>query len=285
MKKEIPKRDSKNSKNSLSLTSLLRKCGFILPTTAEEIEEYDKLFIKTDIILPIEVDSPDFLFEQEANQEKVDDNIGQSKKVIKTSIVPIGEVVGKDIPAKNDYFKKLVLAAEIANQLCDEPTFGHKKFVKVYYLCEQVCDMKLSTNYGKYAAGPLDPKNMYTIDAQFRNRKWFVVKQREQGYGYKYLPGENLNQYKQYYPRYFSKQADLIDRIIDLFRKENSDFCEIIATIFFIWNKALINQEIVNDNILINHFYDWGEEKRKFPEKKLIKAIEWMKKEQIVLAL
>jgi len=30
--------------------------------------------------------------------------------------------------------------------------------VKVNYVCEEICEMQLSTNYGQYAAGPLTLK-------------------------------------------------------------------------------------------------------------------------------
>jgi hypothetical protein len=282
MKKETPKRDSKNLKKNLSLTSLLKKFGFILPTSAEEIEDYDNLFIKTDVILPAEVDSPDFLFVDDPDLKKADDKPTLEDKPVLRSVNSIGNTIPMNAPIKSDYFKKLVLAAEIANQLHNEPTFGHKKFVKVYYLCEQICNMKLSTNYGEYAAGPLDPKNMYTIDAQFKNRKWFVIERRKNSYGFKYLPGENLDQYKQWFPRYFGKQVDLIERVINLFRKESSDFCEIVATVYFIWNKTIMNGEVINNSILVQRFYDWGDEKKKFSKERLEKAIEWMRKEKIV---
>lgn len=289
MKKDKPSKSINQQSKSKSLISLLKGGGYILPTTDDDLEEYDQLYTKTDIILPPEVDSPNFLFVNDQKKDKIDEKNELHKLEIMKAILPLGDKItlGKaeslnNGPQKNYYFKKLVLAAEIANELHSEPTFGHKKFVKVYYICEQVCKIKLSTNYGEYAAGPLDPKHMYSVDAQFKNRKWFVVKKRENGYGYNYLPGENIDQYKQYYPRYFSKQLDSISRIIDLFRKKDSNFCEIVATLFFIWDRELSKGRVVDDTLLFKCFYEWGEEKQKFRIEKLNEALEWMRNEQIV---
>ena len=259
--------NNQKNKETKSIESILLDTGFRLPVTDEEIDKYEKIFGNTDIILPKVIDSSDFLFNEPQKLRGV--------KKTKTKVVSIDS-------QKNDYFKKLVLAAEIASQLHAEPTFGHKKFVKIYYLCEEVCIMKLSTNYVEHAAGPLDPKQMYTIDAEFKKKKWFKVTKRAGGYGYNYHPDENINEYKKYYPRYFNNQEELINRVINLFRKESSDFCEIIATIFFIWKKANFNNLKIDNEFLITHFYDWGEQKKRFSKAELLKAIDWMQIEQIV---
>lgn len=269
----------KRAKTKKSLTTLLKEGGFVLPTTEEEIAKYDEKFGATEIILPEEIDNPDFLFDV-----KVKTKIGEQSKVSKgkAKVIPITDK--KSAASKtnqNDYFKKLVLAAEIANQLHSEPTFGHTKFVKVEYLCVQVCDMKLSLNHGKYAAGPLDPKHMYSVDAEFKNRKWFKIVKREGGYGYKYFPAENIDEYKTYYSRYYGKHLDLINKIITLFRKADSSFCEKVATLYFVWKENLKENTLISDDLLIAGFYQWSEGKKKFTKNELLKALEWMRSNYI----
>lgn len=253
-------------KETKSLESILLETGFRLPVTEDEVQKYEEIFGSTDVLLPKDIDSPDFLLDKQIKVEKEK---------------PETKVVSLD-HKKNDYFKKLVLAAEIAFQLYDEPTFGHKKFVKVNYLCEQVCAMQLSTNYVKYAAGPLDPKQMYTIDAEFKKRKWFIVTKRNGSWGYQYHPGENIDEYKKYYPRYFKSQEKFINRIINLFKKEDSDFCEIVATLFFIWKKGILENCKIEQDFLISEFYNWGEQKKRFKRNQLLNAIAFMQNEQIV---
>lgn len=259
--------NKENKTKPNTLHSLLLETGFLLPTSEEEIEKYEKIFGNTDVILPKEIDNPDFIFKQKS----------ESDSLIKKP----GRIVSNDL-RKNDHFKKLVLSAEIVSQLYSEPTFGRVKFVKISYLCEEVCNMKLSTNYGKYAAGPLDPKHIHSVDAEFKKRKWFMILERPGGKGYKYEPDINIEEYKKYYPRYFKNQDDLICKIIDRFRKKTTGFCEIVATLFFVWKKALSQDVVVDNELLISHFYNWGEQKKKFNESELREAIEWMNNEEIV---
>ena len=56
--------EEKNANTKKSLTQLLSENGFVLPTTEEDLIEYQNRFGTTDIILPEEVDNPDFLFEK-----------------------------------------------------------------------------------------------------------------------------------------------------------------------------------------------------------------------------
>lgn len=247
--------------------SILLKSGFLLPTTPEDIEYYERAFGSTLIVLPEEFNNPDFLFE--------DKNIecSQRSKVCEISSAP-----------PKDYFKKLVLSAAIAGELYMEPTFGHVKFVKISYLCEQVCNMQLSTNYAKHAAGPLDPKRMYSVDAEFKKRKWFKIKARPGNKGYCYEPDINFSEYQKYYIGYFSQSSSLIIHVIELLRKKSSAFCEIVATFYFIWKELKIEKAVIDHAILVNRFYSWGIEKKKFSIVELNDALKWMEHEQIVPA-
>src|SRR5688500_2080986 len=99
-----------------SLTSLLKKKGFTLPTNEKEVEEYDQLFIKTDIILPAEVDSPDFLFEENQNDKpQASTNNLKSKRIVKEKTK--GKVVQIHKPSNVDYYRRTILAAEIVYEL------------------------------------------------------------------------------------------------------------------------------------------------------------------------
>lgn len=180
---------------------------------------------------------------------------------------------------KGKYFKKVVLAAEIAAQLYKEPTFGHVKFVKLLYLAENVCKMSLNTNYGRYAAGPLDPKLLYSIDSEFKKQKWFNVSKSE--YGYKYEPAENIDRYKVYFLNYFKNENEDIQHLIDLLRDKKTDFCEIVATLFHVWSDLKISNALVNNSALISGFYNWDKAKKRFDEEKLVEAIEWMSSNNI----
>ncbi len=262
-----------------ALKNDLKHFGYLLPTNDEELEEFEKIYGTTQAMFPEHLKDSSFLHKKKETkstkltsiQSKDQSKSGERKTIAKKAPV-------KTLP-KNSYFRRLVLAAEIASQLHEEPTFGHIKFVKIQYLCEEVCNMRLKSNYVKFAAGPLDYKSMYSIDAEFKKRKWFnVIKI---NYGFRYEPLENLETYKKYYLNYFSNFSSSINTIINLLRKEKSDFCEAVATLFAVWKENLKNTSRITESLLIKDFYAWSEAKKRFKEKYLSDTINWMKEHEI----
>jgi hypothetical protein len=284
----MAKRESKTEKKDLTLNNTdglrddLKRFGYLLPETEEEVEEFEKLFGKTQVIFPDNLRDPDFLDTPSASKLE----LSQSKDRLSKKSIRSAEKPEKAKPSRSDYFKKLVLAAEIANQLWQEPTFGHVKFVKVQYLCNQVCQMKLSGNYVKFAAGPLDGKWMRMVDAEFRKKQWFnVVVTKKNGYqSYKYSPGPKVDEYKKYYGNYFKNELVHISELINLFRSRNSDFCEIVATLYYLMNEFIVNHKLVNNISLIHDFYEWHDKKKRFPQRQIEQTLAWMHEHGIVPA-
>jgi hypothetical protein len=267
-----------STKEAKALQDDLKRFGYLLPTSDEELEAFENIFGTTKVMLPAHLKNPDFIANKKASSESnlkpVKEKASADGAKKKVAAAPVKKITA------NAYFKKLVLAAEITTQLHKEYSFGHIKFVKVQYLCDQVSNMDLESNYRKFAAGPLDPKLIYSIDAEFKRRKWFVVT--KTNYGYKYAPDVNAQEYKIYYLRYFGNVQDKINYIIDLFRKEKSDFCEIVATLFAVWKEYLENNKPINDSMLAKSFYAWSPEKKRFNENKVKEAINWMKDKDLV---
>jgi hypothetical protein len=266
------------NKETIDLKNDLKHFGYLLPTNDDELEEFQKVYGTTQVMFPDHLNNTDFLFKNKKRKTlKIAVKQNQEEKAKQNEVIPIKAPVKY---LKNDYFKRLVLAAEIASKLYHEPTFGHVKFVKIQYLCEHYCETRVNTNYGKYAAGPLDPKHTHSIDNEFKKRKWFKVNKTE--YGFRYEPDEQINDYKQYYLKYFGKQSDHINYIINLLGKQKSDFCEIVATLFSVWKDIIDTEAVVTNQGLIKCFYEWSEKKKRFNESTLISTIEWMKEHQVV---
>ncbi len=177
-----------------------------------------------------------------------------------------------------NYFKRAVLAAEIANQLHAENTFGHVKFQKMVFLCEKVSHLDFNSNYLKKAAGPFDNKFMHTIDREFEKQKWFTVEKiNERGFlKYKYTPHTHLENYKQYFNSYYGEITAEIQFIIDIFRKQNTRFVELVATIFACMLELLEKDETLTFDTIKPLFYDWADEKKKFNQSEVKSAINWM---------
>ena len=182
------------------------------------------------------------------------------------------------------YFKRTVLAAEIVHQLYKEPTLGRVKFQKLIYLCEHLVDMNLQERYSKFAAGPFDNKFMHSIDKEFKKQKWFNVEKISENniIRYRYTPLENATNYKKYYIRYFGHTNKEIQSLINLFRKEKTDFTEIVATIFACLLEMHSSQIEMSIKSLLNLFYNWSDKKKRFSEIQVLNSLEWMKTNEIV---
>lgn len=176
----------------------------------------------------------------------------------------------------NVHFRRSVLAAEIADRLCDEPTFGHVKMEKMLFLAEHCCHIDIGSHYHRDAAGPYDNKALRSIDSQLKKQKWFEVQRTEKGY--RYVPMQNRGKHKTYFNRYYSGIVPMFDKIINTFKTQNTERCEIVATLYSAWedllhsNKSFTDADIV-DEVLNN----WHESKKRISQDRWLKAIQWMR--------
>ena len=177
---------------------------------------------------------------------------------------------------KANYFKRMVLGAEIANQCYMERTFGSVKFQKLVFLCEHASDMEFSTNYSKQAAGPFDNKFMHSVRKEFKIQKWFNIENKKINNFNKvcFEPMESLGNHKKFY---FSSSIDEIQHIIDLFKKCYTNEVELVATIFACWLEIIEKKEIFSEKLIENKVYKWSKEKKKFSVSDISTKLKWMK--------
>lgn len=190
----------------------------------------------------------------------------------------------KPLSKSREYFQKVVLAAEITNQLHQERTFGRVKLQKILYLSEYHAQLPFQrSEYQRYAAGPHDPKAMYSIEGQMKKQKWFDSRLREGGYGKEYVPLERHEAYKQYYERYFADKHEAIQRIIDLLRPKDTQFCEVVATLYGVWNDFLLEGQQPDDTAMFREaVMNWAPEKKKVPPGLWPKVLSWMRENRLV---
>ena len=192
--------------------------------------------------------------------------------------------VEKPLSRSREYFQKVVLAAEITSQLHQERTFGRVKLQKILFLSEYHAQLPFQrSEYQRYAAGPHDPKAMYFIEGQMKKQKWFDSRLRENGYGKEYVPLERHEAYKQYYDRYFADKHSIIQRIIDLLRPKDTQFCEVVATLYGVWNDFLLTGQQASDADMFREAVtNWHDKKREIPTGLWPKALHWMRENDLV---
>ncbi|MCL4537402.1 MAG: restriction endonuclease subunit S [Nitrospirae bacterium] len=224
--------------------------------------------------------------------DELEQSIRQSKEqtdmllqaALREALQPKAKVV--KLPALQEveekaYFKRAVLAAYIINQSQDDPNFGDTKFEKLLYLIEyHAIKRNFAQNYLQQVAGPFDNKFSYWFWNHIEKQKWF--KRQKQGAQFVFKPGALHQKSKNLY-NYFSKEElERAETLIRYFKNSNYEKPEIVSTLYAVWSNRILQQQEINDDLLIEDFYKWDENKKRYERSLLEKALHWMRKEGLV---
>lgn len=136
--------------------------------------------------------------------------------------------------------------------------------------------------YIREKAGPFD-KSFYRCEGRINNDGWINVKSKQSNSRIYYKPGKNKDKYKEYYSSYFAKYDDEINRIINIFSNYSTNQAEIIATLFAAWNDAIIDKKQFNDEDIVNDVMNnWHESKRRFSKDVWLRAMDEMRKNNLI---
>lgn len=195
---------------------------------------------------------------------------------------PVGEVAAQTEGRKaNVHFLRSVLAAEIIDQLHDQPTFGHVKFEKMMFLAEHLCQVDTGSTYHRKAAGPYDNRALRSIDSQLQKQQWFEA--RKQDGRYQYVPLAKRGGHKPYFERHFSGIAENLEKILGTFKTAKTEQCEIVATLLAAWSDLLREKGAVSDEMIVHEvLHNWHEAKQRIPEDRWLMALGWMREKGFV---
>jgi len=180
-------------------------------------------------------------------------------------------------------FKRAVLAAEIVHQLHKDAKFGSVKHEKIVHLCELHAGLHedLDRHAYKEAAGPYDPRARRSVETTFRNQKWFSTQKSDRRV--EYVPLERCGSHRHYYERYFGARHASIQNIIDLLRPMNREQCEIVATLYAVWNDFLLDGKTPSDQQIVQSVLNnWHPSKRAIAEDRWLIALRWMRAKGLV---
>ena len=176
----------------------------------------------------------------------------------------------------NVYFKRSVLAAEIADRLCEEKTFGHVKMEKLIFLTEHLCHVDIDSHYHRDAAGPYDNTALRSIDSQMRKQHWFELTKNDKGY--RYQPMNKRGEHKKYFDRYFTDILPMFNKIVETFKTSTTEQCEIVATLYSAWNDLVHRgHPFTDDDILNEVLNNWNESKKRINRSRWQAALDWMR--------
>lgn len=181
-------------------------------------------------------------------------------------------------------FKRSVLAAYIADTLCDHPTFGRVKFQKLLHLCEaHLAIQEVAGNYHRDAAGPFDTQMMRSVHSQMAKQGWIKAHKRDGAKGWLYRRGNKVAVYKDYFDRYFDEQKNAIDDLLALISPMNTQQAGIVSTAFAAWNDLLLEGEAPTDEEIVHLILnDWNESKQGIAADRWHSALHWMRDQGLV---
>ena len=211
---------------------------------------------------------------KEAKYEQIKQ--GMMQQLLTGKIRLVETAVKTKATSANVHFRRSVLAAEIAERLYDEPTFGHVKMEKILFLTERLCHIDIGSHYHRDAAGPYDNRALRSIDSQLKKQKWFEVRRTEKGN--RYVPMQNRGKHKTYFDKYYSAVLPTFNKIIDTFKTQNTERCEIVATLYSAWEDLLHSNKPFTDADIVNEVLNnWHESKKRISKERWLSAIQWMR--------
>lgn len=177
-----------------------------------------------------------------------------------------------------------LVATEVIERLAHQTTFGRTKLQKVVYLAEAHANIfELAGCFIRMPYGPLDQPMMDEIEA-IGGDAGLVVEDSHDGSMVRYRvtgkKGEHAHELRQWLgEQRFAKLDHLIKALSDL--KTHS--AEAIATLYAVWNDALIEGKSLTDDEIISAFFGWHPKKgENFRANELPNWLDWMRRHGVV---
>lgn len=255
---------------SLSM-STIRDIDLPLPPIAEQqriVKRVDELM---DLCYKLE--------ESIIRNQEITERFYQS--VLKEALQPKGTKKITLLPNYCDVPKRTILAGYILNQ-CHTEDFGRVKFMKLLYLVEHICYLDFNSQYIKKAAGPYDENLIKEIEQKLSQMQFYQIQQdKKDNKRVHYTRLGCADELDNLFTANFVNEKEAVNELLTKFKHSTWDQCEIIATLYAVWNNRIIQNELINDALLKQDFLDWDKNKVKYKDR-LDAALDWMRNNSII---
>lgn len=199
-----------------------------------------------------------------------------------TKIIPLGVEVStvREIPVAAH-----IIAGHIVNRSYQSWGWGRTKLQKSLHLIGYCTQLNFGNEYIRNTAGPDDQQLMNYIDQKFRQYRHVNKVSEKLPDGrthYSYTPTPMIQDVETAYEKYSKELREQVDALIDKLNTMDLAGSEIISTLYAAWNNRIIKGEQITDDLLIADFYAWSTHKADFEEARVRKALNYMRKENIV---
>ena len=178
-----------------------------------------------------------------------------------------------------------VIAGHIVNTLYQSQGWGRTKLQKALHLSSYYSQSDLGACYIRNTAGPDDQSFMNQIDLKFKQYHHVEVFPNITLDGkkhYVYRPTEDIHILEKVYDGYPEITRQKIDFILSKMSSWDLAQSEIISTLYAVWNNRIIKNLPISDELLLADFYKWSEHKSEYSSAKVLKMLDYMRKENII---
>lgn len=178
-----------------------------------------------------------------------------------------------------------VIAGHIVNTLYQSQGWGRTKLQKALHLSSYYSQADLGACYIRNTAGPDDQSFMNQIDLKFKQYHHVEVFPNITLDGkkhYVYRPTEDIHILEKVYDGYPEITRQKIDFILSKMTSWDLAQSEIISTLYAVWNNRIIKNLPISDDLLLTDFYKWSEHKSEYSSAKVLKMLDYMRKENII---
>ncbi|WP_179873979.1 restriction endonuclease subunit S [Rhizobium anhuiense] len=181
---------------------------------------------------------------------------------------------------------RVVVGAEIIHRHQDNPKFGRVKLQKELYLAEaHVGISELQGNYLREAAGPLDRALIDETEKALETQGFYRARQQDGiGGAVRYTPLPKAGQHVVDLTSFLGPRMEALRNLISLLSDLDRRQVEAVATLYAVWNDALMDGKQPDDAAIISGVLtEWHAEKgEKFSEGDLRVRLAWMKRQGLV---
>lgn len=267
----------------------LKELPYLIPTTEEQQDIADYLDRKCAEIDALIARKTALLDELEAYKKSVIyEYVTGKREVTAVSVPQKAAVIYPFFPVELGTDKPRFAQAVLMSRILDKcrTKMGRVKLVKMSYVIESSIGFDFDTEYYRQIAGPLDA-SVYECESIISQRnRWYVIKRNkisQNKSAVSYKPAQDKDKYLKYYDSYFADYDSEIERIIQYFMEFDAEQAEIVATLFGAWNDAIIDQrQFTDDDIVDDVLNNWNDSKTRIPRERWLRAMEHMRKHNIV---
>ena len=181
---------------------------------------------------------------------------------------------------------RVLVAADVVHRLGADPYLGRTKLQKLMFLAEAHANINdIAGRYQRYRYGPYDDAMVQEIELGLRQDGYYDTRE---GTGVDrekvaFLQMSRAGGHCDALAAALGGKTDTLRQLVDLFKGKDTAATEAVATLYAVWNDALIDGKQPDDAAIIRGFLqDWHPEKGKFKQADLQTWLGWMRRHGLV---